>query len=48
MRIRVGPKVVGLARDGGKRFEYIGRVVRCPGYREVWLESGARVVLVCR
>ena len=32
LRFRVGPKVVGLAHDAGKRFEYIGRMFRFPGY----------------
>ena len=32
-----GPKVVGLVRVEGKRFGLTGRVVRCPGYREVYV-----------
>ena len=32
-----GPKVVGLVRVEGKRFGLTGRVVRCLGYREVYV-----------
>jgi len=41
----------GLAHDGGKVFEYIGRVACFPRHRNVWpykIESRTRVVLVCR
>ena len=31
------PKVVNLAHDAGKRFEYIGRMFHFPGHRKSWL-----------
>src|SRR5258706_3131393 len=36
MRFRVGPKWGVLAHDGGNGFDYVGRMVRSPGYGEVW------------
>jgi len=51
MRVRVGPKVVGLVRGEEKHFEPIERkpadhdTAKC-GY--IWTESGTRVVLTLR
>lgn len=40
------PQVGGPEHDGEKRYERIGRVVRFPGFRDVWrykIESGPRL-----
>ena len=39
----------GSGSGGGKRFEPMGRIAHCPGYRQgeyIRIESGARVVPV--
>jgi len=41
------PEVVGLARVGGGNLGPIGKIVRCPGYREVW-PCTTRVVRICQ